>query len=99
MPDVPCAFVGREVVKEGANGRPEGLEGAGGGFSEQGLELGEDLLDGVEVRAVGRQVAQLSAGRFDGRLDAGDLVRAQVVHDHDVVSWSSLFGHSDREFL
>jgi hypothetical protein len=47
-------------------------------FSQQRFELGEELFDWVEVGAVGRQVAQLGAGSFDGLLDAGDL-------DDDVV--------------
>ena len=33
-----------------------------GGFAQQGLELGEDLLDGIEVGRVGRQEEELGAG-------------------------------------
>ena len=40
----------------------EGFDGSGGGLSQQGFELGEELFDGVEVWAVGGQVAQLDSG-------------------------------------
>ena len=31
------------------------------GFAQQGLELGEDLLDGIEIGRVGRQEEEASA--------------------------------------
>ena len=34
---------------------PGGIDGAFGGFAHEVLELGEDLLDGIEIGAVGRQ--------------------------------------------
>jgi len=73
MADVVFAFVRGELIEQLAESIPEGLDSAGGGFSEQGFHLGKDLLDGVVVWAVGRQVAQLGTCRFDGLLDAGDL--------------------------
>ena len=48
------------------------------------LQLGEDLLDRVEVRRVGWKVEQLGAHRLDGLAHAGHLVSAEVVHDHRV---------------
>ena len=66
------------------------------------LSLAKTWLNGVEVRAVRRQVAKYCPRRFDSGLDAGDLVRAQVVH-HDDVSSAQLWreellhpGHKDR---
>jgi hypothetical protein len=46
-----------------------GVGGALCGFAEQGLELGEDLLDRVEVGTVGGQEEELWR-RFCGRLGA-----------------------------
>jgi hypothetical protein len=46
-----------------------GVGGALCGFGEQGLELGEDLLDRVEVGTVGGQEEELWR-RFCGRLGA-----------------------------
>jgi len=34
------------------DGVPQGIDGAGGGFVQQRLELGEELFDGIEVGAV-----------------------------------------------
>jgi hypothetical protein len=58
------------------------LEGPGSRPSQRGLELGEGLLDGVEVRRVGRQVEQLAAPPLDQLPDPRPLVRGEVVH-HD----------------
>jgi len=57
----------------------EGFDGSGGGLSQQGFEFGEELFDGVEVWALGGQVAQLGAGSFDGFADAGDLVAITLI--------------------
>jgi hypothetical protein len=48
---------------------------------EEGLELGEGHLDGVEVGTVGRQLEQPDLGGFDGLSDTFDLVGEQLVHD------------------
>src|SRR6516162_1795629 len=47
--EVVGAFLGFEAVEECADAAPGGLGGARIGFAQQGLELGEDLLDRVEV--------------------------------------------------
>ena len=38
------------MIEEFADPRPGCLDGSLGGFAEQGLELGEDLLDGIEIQ-------------------------------------------------
>ncbi|BAQ50089.1 hypothetical protein Maq22A_2p41615 (plasmid) [Methylobacterium aquaticum] len=52
--------------------------------AQQRLELGEGLLDRVELRAVGRQVHHPSASRRDGLAHARHLVGLKVVEDHHV---------------
>jgi len=44
-----------------ANGGPELIDSAGGGLAEQGFELGEGVLDRVEVGRVRRKEEQLRA--------------------------------------
>ena len=44
--EVVGTFRRREGVKKSGNSVPEAFDGTLGGFSEQGLELGEELLDG-----------------------------------------------------
>ena len=55
-----------------------------GGFAHEMLELCEDLLDRVEVGAVGRQEQQPGTGTANGLADGGAFMAAQVVHDHDI---------------
>ena len=54
-----------------------------------GLEFGEGHFDGIEVGAVGRQVAQACAGGLDRLSDAMNLMGGQIVHDDDV-AWPQL---------
>jgi hypothetical protein len=56
---------------------PETLAGALGGLAQYRLELGEGLLNGIEVRAVGRQVDEPSALRCDRLDNAGGFVTGQ----------------------
>ena len=60
------------------------FEGSGCGFAQQRLELGEELLDGVEIGTIGRQVKQRGTGALDGGAHWLALVRAEIVHDDDV---------------
>ena len=76
-------------VDEATDGGPECLDGARGLPSQERLELGEGVLDRIEVGAVRRQVAQLGACRLDQIAHARPLVTGQVVHDDDV-AWVKL---------
>jgi hypothetical protein len=49
------AFLWCVEIADRADGFPEFLNGAGTGSSQMGFELGKGHLDGIEVRAVGRQ--------------------------------------------
>ena len=46
-------------------GHPETVAGGPAGLSQQRLELGEGLIDGIEVGAVGQPVEQLGLLVFD----------------------------------
>ncbi len=48
------------------------------------LDLGECLLDGIEVGRVFRQEPQLGAGGPDGLADGPGFVAAKVIHYYDV---------------
>ena len=82
--EVVGAFGRGEGVERLAEGVPEGRDGSLGGGSQQGLELGEDLLDRVQIGRVRWQIEQVCATGLDGFTHASHLVRAAVVHDHDV---------------
>ena len=62
--EVVGTFRRREGVKKSGNSVPEAFDGTLGGFSEQGLELGEELLDRIKVGRIGRQVEQSCTSSF-----------------------------------
>src|SRR4051794_15204709 len=83
MNDVVLAFGRRKVVEQGAACLPESGLSSCCRLPEQGLELGKELLDRVEIRGIGREVKHAGPCRPDRLLDPGDLVNSQVVHrDH-----------------
>ena len=73
-----AAFVRAEVRQALAEERPERLGAATASGANEGLELREAELDGIEVRAVGWQVPEGGSGGLEGPLDAGDLVGPEV---------------------
>ena len=80
-----------ESVEDFADGAPEPGDGALGGFAQVGLELGEGVLDRIEVRAIWRQVQECRACCLDHGTDARPLMTGEVVHDDDVAGPE--FGH------
>ncbi len=82
--EIVGALGGAEEIEQFADPSPGGLDAAGLGFSHEVLELCEDLLDRVQVGAVGRQEDEVRASGSDGGPRGLALVAAQVVHDDDV---------------
>src|SRR5215217_7620965 len=80
MNDVVLAFGGCKVIGQGADRVPESILSSCRRLPEQSLELGEELLDWVEIRGIGRQVKHTGPGRPDRLLDPGDLVKGEIVH-------------------
>jgi hypothetical protein len=62
--EIVGAFVGCELVEAVGDGLPEIFDGPGGGLAQEGLELSEGLLDGVEVGRVGRQLEHEDDSKF-----------------------------------
>ena len=71
-----AAFLGAEVRQTGAEERPEGLGGSTAGGAHEGFELREAEFNGIEVRTVGRQIAERGADALDRLADAGHFVCA-----------------------
>src|SRR5215212_2977336 len=78
--DVVLTFGGRKVVERGADRLPECILCSCGGLPEQGLELGEELLNRVEIGRVGWEVKHAGSRCPDRLFDPSDLVNSQVVH-------------------
>src|SRR5690348_12450556 len=60
---------------------------AGTRSPQQGLEFGERLFDGREIRRVGRQKQQATAASFNGLLDPRSQVDRKVIQHHNL-SWA-----------
>ena len=84
MPEEILAFGGRKAVQELADAGPQAFNRALFVFAQVRLELGEGLLDRVQVGGIGRQVAQLRASGFDCAANVFAFVSAKVVHHDDV---------------
>ena len=84
MPEKVGTFGWREAWDEIAERFPECADGSQRPGAEQCFEFGESLLDRVQVGTVGRQIEQACAGTFDCLANAGNLVRTEPVHDHDI---------------
>ena len=59
-------------------------DGPGGDFFEAGLELGEGVLNRIEIGTIRRKKAQNCACCLDGAANGITFVGRQVVHDDDV---------------
>ena len=82
--DIVGAFLGCEAVEQGADALPSCFDRSFGGFSKQRFELGEHLLDGIEIGTIRRQEEKPCADRTDGAAYGVALVAAEIVHDDDV---------------
>jgi hypothetical protein len=77
------ALLGRELIEQVSNSGPKRLLAACACFAQERLELGNELLDWIEIRAVGRQIQQARSDASDRLLNARHLVSGKVVeHDH-----------------
>ncbi len=72
------------MVEELSDLPPCGLDCSFFGFPQEPFELGEDLLDGVEVGGIWRQEEEPRSGAPDGLANRLSLVATEVVHDDDV---------------
>ena len=60
-----CGIPRAEVRQTGAEERPEGFGGSTAGGAHEGFELREAEFNGIEVRTVGRQIAERGADALD----------------------------------
>ena len=87
MFEVCDALLRRESPERACDLFPQFSDSCGCRFSERRLELCEHHLDGIEVRAVRRQIEEPRALCLDGLTNASHFMAWQVVH-HDDVAWS-----------
>ena len=82
--EIVGAFFGRDEVEQVSELSPCCLDGSRLCISHPVLELGEELLDGIEIGTVGRQEEHVGAGLADGAAGGLALVAAEIVEDDDV---------------
>lgn len=84
MPEVIGGLARAEAAREGTDAAAQTPDGSLGKLAQKRLELAERYLDRIEIRRVWGQIAEPGAARLDGFAHAGDLVRRQIIHGHDV---------------
>lgn len=72
------------MLEKVANATPHAVDGAFFGLAEQDFELCKDLLDRIEIRAVGWKEDEPCTCGSDCPADSGPLVGAEIVHDDNV---------------
>lgn len=81
---IVAAFLCREGVEQFANLLAQISDGSLRGLAQQGFQLGEDLLDRVQIGRVWRQIDTCRTRCLDDRANRDQLVGGQVVHHHDI---------------
>ena len=84
MADVIGTLRRREGTESGPHGRPQARHRAWGDSAQAGFEFGKDLLNGIEVGAVGGQVEQMRADGGNRAAHAPDFMTGQIVHNDAV---------------
>src|SRR3546814_20801847 len=97
--EVVVAFAWFDGGDEVADVAPGLLDGSLLCCSHPVLDLGEGLLDGVEVGRVRRQEPEPGAGGADHMQDGDRLVGAAIVHDADVAGFEQIGRASCRELV
>jgi hypothetical protein len=78
------AFLRREEFQRDRDELDHLVEGPRAGGAQKGFQLRKRLLDGIEIRTVGRKKSEVRADSLNGGLHVGLLVHRQVIEDHDV---------------
>ena len=74
----------REGIQGRAHRRPQARHRTRGDRAQAGFEFRKDLLNGIEVRAVGGQREQVGADGFNRLADPGHFMTGQIVEDDAV---------------
>jgi len=87
--EIISAFCFTELLEKRSDALPRRFDGSFGCFAHQVFELGEHLLDGVEVWAVRRQEQQPCAAAANGGTDCIASVTSEIIHDDYVAGLES----------
>lgn len=76
-----------ELVKQPADAGADGFGSAHGRLTQQMLQFGKDLLDGIEIGTVRGQEQEPGPDTPDRFADSLPLMAAEVIHDHDIAGF------------
>jgi hypothetical protein len=82
------AFVVSEALEDRPNAPPSGVDGSFLGLAQEGLELGKDLLDGIEIGTIGREEEELGADSMQSNAHCMVLVASEVAYAQNFPPWS-----------
>ncbi len=77
--EVVAALGWRECAEKRSDHVPEFVTATRCSLSQQRLQLGEHLLNRIEIRTVGWKIQNACPGGSDCLGNAGDLVRAEII--------------------
>lgn len=83
----------RHLIEDALHGVPECFLRSGGQASQQLLDLAEDHLDGIQIRAVWRQVMQFGLRAFNPFTNPRPFMAREVIQDHDVAGFQYRHEH------
>lgn len=93
MPDEIAALCGREETECGGDQIADVVEGPGTCRPDECFQFREGQFDRIEIRAVGREKAQLGTDSFDGGAHRRLFVDGEVIEHNDVTRAQR--GHED----
>ena len=84
MPDKIAAFSRSEEAKRDGDQVADVVKGPGTRRPDERFQFCEGQFDRIEIRAVGRQEAEVGADGFDRRSHRGVFVDGEVVEDDHI---------------
>ena len=84
MSDIVLTFGRREERQRDGDELADLIEGARSDGTEERFQFREDLFDGIEIRAVGRQKPEACADPFDRGADVRLFVHGEVIEDDHI---------------
>ena len=84
MSDIVLTFGRREKSQRACDELADLVEGAWPDGTEERFQFREDLFNGIEIRAVGRQKSEACAPLFNRTADLRLFVHGEVIEDDDI---------------
>ena len=87
MPDEISAFRWREEAQRGGDQVADVVKGPGTCRADERFQFREGQFNRIEIRAIGRQEAEMGADGFDRCTHGGLFVDGEVIEDDDI-AWA-----------